>query len=361
LRWLPEVRPDWHWHVFLLDRDLREFDDPPVSTRVTLERVRNGHMPWQRPWWANCRLPERVSAVGADILFSLTNIAPSRPVRPQVVYCHQRKAFPGAGVPVWLLAQRLRLLVMRKLIVRGALASEAVIVQTNAMREQIETSEPRLRGRVRVIPSGYRTLSRDPVLRRSVRDALARCSRPRLIYVTHPGVHKNHLALVRALPTIVKHEPSASLLLTLDPEHAHAAYRRQLRMIEGETRRLGVAGHVVWLGVLSPDEVHFALRESDLLVFPSLAESFGLGLVEAMAAACPIAASDLPYAHDVAGDAAVYFKPRCPDSIAGCVVEALRGSNRASLATASALRSQRYAYPEIAERVARVLVESLTW
>jgi len=251
---------------------------------------------------------------------------------------------------------------MRKLIMRGALASAAVIVQTNAMRERIEAADRRLRGRVRIIPGGYRTLLQDPVVRHSVRTAIVSSRRPRLIYVTHPGIHKNHLALVRAMPMITDKYPTASLLLTLDPSGDRKPYVRAVRRIKAEAEQTGVGDHVVWLGILSPDEVDFALRESDLLVFPSLAESFGLGLVEAMAAGCPIAASDLPYAHDVAGDAAVYFQPRTASSIADCVVEVLRNpETRAHLAATGYARSRRYAYPSIAEQVARVIEGSLTW
>ena len=59
------------------------------------------------------------------------------------------------------------------------------------------------------------------------------------------------------------------------------------------------------------------------MVFPSLAESFGLPLVEAMAAGCPVAAADRPYAREVAGPAAVYFDPLDPRALAECVIGVL--------------------------------------
>lgn len=356
LHWLPEVRPEWRWHVFLLDRVFRRFDDPVVCDRVVLERVRQGNAQWERLTWVNRHLPARLQHIGADALFAFANIAPSRPVVPQVVLCHQPNAFFSDGLPPWSVTLRLKMRFMRKHILRGALASEAVLVQTNAMRVRMEQIEPRLREKVHVVPSGYRTLPPDGVVGQEVRSKVMLSTRPRLIYVTHPGIHKNHLTLIRALRHISESQAAVSLLLTLDPSCDRAPYVRAVRRIKAEAERAGVADHVVWLGILSPDEVDFALRESDLLVFPSLAESFGLGLVEAMAAGCPIAASDLPYAHDVAGDAAVYFDPKDPRSIADVVLATLQDRPRLGhLRCAADARRPKFSYGSIARRVAGIL------
>jgi glycosyltransferase involved in cell wall biosynthesis len=61
------------------------------------------------------------------------------------------------------------------------------------------------------------------------------------------------------------------------------------------------------MGAPGKSEVMKELQISDMLVFPSLCESFGLPLVEAISVNKPIVAADLPYAHEVAKDCAVYF------------------------------------------------------
>ncbi len=52
------------------------------------------------------------------------------------------------------------------------------------------------------------------------------------------------------------------------------------------------------------------------LVYPSLYEGFGIPCVEAMACGCPVAASNVASLPEVCGDAAVYFDPLDPESIA---------------------------------------------
>ncbi len=357
LHWLPAVRPEWEWHVFLFKKRLREFDDPTVPDQVTLEETNMGNCSLGRLSWVNRHLPARLEVMEANLLFSFANIAPARPGLPQVVFCHQRNAFFPEGIPTGAFYRRARMRFMRSHILRGTRASEATIVQTETMRERIIELEPSLDGRIHVIPSGYRTPSGNPDIREEKKALIDGADRPRLIYVSHPSEHKNHLALVRAMPYILKATPSASLLLTLDKQRpGHRRYNSFAAGIQSEAEHLGVSHRLSWLGILKPDEVAYALQASDLSVFPSLAESFGLGLVESMAAGCVVAAADISYAHDVCGEAAVYFDPRDSADIAENVLSVLREQSTSErLRSLGTDRKDRFSYEKIAGEIAHVL------
>jgi glycosyltransferase involved in cell wall biosynthesis len=62
-------------------------------------------------------------------------------------------------------------------------------------------------------------------------------------------------------------------------------------------------------GHVPKETVRAALRAATVYVTCARSEGFGLPLVEAMVAGCPIVASDVPVHHEVAGDAALYFPP----------------------------------------------------
>lgn len=80
-----------------------------------------------------------------------------------------------------------------------------------------------------------------------------------------------------------------------------AALARELRgVLGGELLELGQvpAGHLVG-----------AYQRAALLIFPSRLEGFGLPVLEAMAAGCPVVCSDASSLPEVGGQAALYFDP----------------------------------------------------
>lgn len=67
------------------------------------------------------------------------------------------------------------------------------------------------------------------------------------------------------------------------------------------------ADGIVTLGRLDYSAIGSALTDHDVMVYPSLAETFGFPLVEAMAAGMPVVASDTPVHREICGDAVLYF------------------------------------------------------
>jgi len=70
------------------------------------------------------------------------------------------------------------------------------------------------------------------------------------------------------------------------------AEKAEAKSVAGDLEREGV--EVIWLGFLSGDDKSRRYLESDILLFPSHSESFGLVAVEALACGLPVCGTDIP-------------------------------------------------------------------
>jgi phosphatidylinositol alpha-mannosyltransferase len=117
------------------------------------------------------------------------------------------------------------------------------------------------------------------------------------------------------------------------------------------------------LGRVSQAEKVRALGEAELLVVPSLqGESFGVVLVEALAAGVPVVASDLRGYRSVLrnGELGALVPPGDPEDLARALLGLLRDSPRRQLmADRGVLAARDYAWSEVAEMVLSVYEEAL--
>jgi glycosyltransferase involved in cell wall biosynthesis len=84
---------------------------------------------------------------------------------------------------------------------------------------------------------------------------------------------------------------------------------------------LGISREVVFVGGVPLAETVAFYQAADAFVYPSLNETFGLPILEAMACGCPVVTSDTSAMPETAGGAAVLADPRDPASIARAIVE----------------------------------------
>ena len=127
-----------------------------------------------------------------------------------------------------------------------------------------------------------------------------------------------------------------------------AAEREEIRKYRLKAER------IVYLE--GPDEVLGGIyRNAAAFVCPSLYEGFGLPLLEAMTASCPVVCSETSSLPEVCGSAAEYFDPYSPESMAqsiGRVVESQ--SRRSELIDLGLQRVQSFSWDDCAKQTAAV-------
>ena len=119
-------------------------------------------------------------------------------------------------------------------------------------------------------------------------------------------------------------------LLTEDPENPSGAHWFWTRVIPERAQRLETGEELHLL--VSPKSRHLFqgygtnvfYQAADVFVYPSLNETFGLPILEAMACGCPVVTSDTSAMPETAGGAAVLADPKDPASIAQAIADAIK-------------------------------------
>ena len=122
-------------------------------------------------------------------------------------------------------------------------------------------------------------------------------------------------------------------------------------MLRRRAAELGLAGNVVFAGRATDDQIRFAYSGADLTVVPSIEEGLGLPAIESMACGTPVACSNAASFPEVGGDAAEYFSPDSPESIASACENVLANGERwRAMQQAGHIQAAKFHWRECAAR-----------
>ncbi len=128
-----------------------------------------------------------------------------------------------------------------------------------------------------------------------------------LIYISNGETHKNHLRLLEAFTEFHEIYQGYELHLTVEKK-----FQSLYNIISG-LREKGYP--IVNHEYLDREQLGRLYRESEFLIYPSLAESFGLGILEALESGCKVIGADLPYMHAVCIPSLLFNPESVPDMI----------------------------------------------
>jgi D-inositol-3-phosphate glycosyltransferase len=136
------------------------------------------------------------------------------------------------------------------------------------------------------------------------------------------------------------------------------AKNAEIMRIQREVREKGLETHVLFLGSKDQSELKKYYSAADALIVPSLYESFGLVVLEALACGTPVVVSQIGKMKTIVkeGRNGFCFQPNSPDSLAECIGYFYR--NRANLWPKDAIRSdiiETFSWERTAEETYRAL------
>jgi glycosyltransferase involved in cell wall biosynthesis len=164
--------------------------------------------------------------------------------------------------------------------------------------------------------------------------------------------YKNLSTAIRAFAVCVRARPGARLVVT-----GRGDSTAELRDL---ATQLGIIELVTFTGPVEHAELVGLLHGAVALVFPSLVEGFGLPVLEAMAAGCPVVASNCPTVTEIAENAALLCDPSSSDDFAAAMIRLLDDyALRARLRRGGIERAAGFTWARCAERTLGVYEELL--
>ena len=283
----------------------------------------------------------------ATLYHSPYYLMPIAPGVPSVVTCNDLIPLTAPGLfgrPARLAYRLAHALAFR--------IASAIVVPSVSPRDDVARLFPQHRRKVEVVPHGWEFAE-------AIDEDRSARHRRQLgvpdVYVLAVGTnkpHKNLGILVEAWDSVLRRRRDDRRKVTMV-----LAGPRDRRFDDGGPtgERLKAAGHLISLGPVSDEALAALYGGGTLFVCPSLAEGFGLPVVEAMGLGAPVICSRIPALVELAGAAAALFDPMDAEALARLLEDLLDAPDeRESMRQAGFARAAAFTWERAADAMARL-------
>ncbi len=343
---LQHVRPDIN--IIPVAAWSAEDDD---GKRHLMEKYRLRLLPWGRRWTAVCwtlsgrPYIERWLHEPVDVVHAVSLGYPIATRKPYVVTVHDIGPLTHpeffSNTHPWIMKRALKQAVRK---------ADAFICVSQATADELESYVGRhIAKRLHVIHEGVSSLffEKPNLASLSSIPGLTVGTVPFIVMAGKISPRKNVVRVIQAFAKLLDSLPHHLVLVGGNGWDAEDV----LKNIEHPA----LAQRVHLLGYVSDEQLHALYGSASLYVHPSLYEGFGLPVLEAMAAGCPVVTSHLSSLPEVAGEAALLVDPTDVNAIADGMLAVCRDDAMASeLIEKGRRRAALFSWEQCAEGVANV-------
>ena len=304
-------------------------------------------------YWYEIELPKLIYQVHADLCFSHTNFLSRRHLScPSLLLFHNAGFFSNFFTRLQLIYYTsFKDAFLWKQKTKWAYSSlkraTAITVQTNVLAGKIVK-------RLKIAPEKIFTISHGLGLLNNI--ALETRLFPnnscwRIGYITKFGVQKDFDTAIKAISQLKNIGLRIKLVLTLDPNI------REYPSILQQIRHYGIEDIVENLGdITNPEGIKKVYESLHLFIFPSVIESFGFTLVEAMASGLPVIVADTDSNREVAGFAGHFFQLGDEKSLVNNIIQFMNDKHLYTCSSKNSLdRARHFSWQKTAKNLLHVI------
>ncbi|MBV9912592.1 MAG: glycosyltransferase family 4 protein [Sinobacteraceae bacterium] len=296
--------------------------------------------------WDQIGTPLAVRRHGVEVLYNPKYSIPLAVRCPTAWVCHGLDWYVMPQASRWIDRQSHRFLVPRY-----ANKADAIIAVSEITREHLMQYLLVPLQRVHTIYSGLSEAYNeppDPIKQQAVRERFKLPER----YVLYAGAVYPPKNFTRMVQAYAKVGPQRGIHLVIAGGENRFLSEHELE----EPRRQRLDDWVHWAGWVDTDLLPAFYQQAQALLLPSLFESFGLPIIEAMSSGCPVVTSNVYGTREIGEGAAVLVDPLSVDSIAAglaCVLD--EPGRRAELIAKGHERARQFSWDSCAAGTLRVL------
>jgi glycosyltransferase involved in cell wall biosynthesis len=277
--------------VFTSPQALRDFELPASAKLQELPQPAAENFAL-RLWWYERQLPREVAALQPDVLLCMHSMGQSPRSVPHVTFVQRPLVYSSETRALVKWHQRYRMPVIRAAIGRSCRSAQRIFVHTPTELQSVATEFGISQDRIQIVLPPPRPLPPAALPAPELQPMREAPEGRRMLFVGQLFAHKNVGIIVDAMPELRSRFPDLTFFISGPPTH-------ELRAAPG----------VEYLGAVPDTALREAYELATFLIMPSLHETIGLPMPEAMSVGTPVVAADRPYAHDVCEDAALFFEP----------------------------------------------------
>jgi glycosyltransferase involved in cell wall biosynthesis len=272
-------------------------------------------------FWQKFILKKRLKILGTSLLFSLDSSSFCN-FSPQVALNQDLLAYEKAGISSLSGVDYIRALSIRYVQNICMRNCDGVIFLTEFASSLIQSWIGVLNNTV-IIPHGVDSNFKVPISSAKNIDTSKKIS---IIYVSPIIEYKNHKKVIDGCLNLTKSGYPVELNFVGSCLSGYAS-----EVVEYANKIESTNLNINFQGFCDPLKLPDLIIGSDIFLFASSCESFGITLLEGMSAGAVIACSNQSSLPETLKDGGVYFDPLNPDSISECLLNLINDPNKQSL------------------------------
>ena len=314
------------------------------------------------PFWEQIALPRAAQKAGCQILHCTSNTAPVFTSIPLVVTLHDiiymessyLKILQGSGTNYQKFGNAYRRMFVPWVIKK----SRKIITVSNFEKNRIAQffgigNDTRLVAVYNGVSGHFKPVT-DQVELHRVKEKYHLPGRY-FFFLGNTDPKKNTKGVLKAFSDFLKHTGNDMHLVMLDYD------QYELEQLLDEIGDTALINRIILTGYVVNTDLPAIYSQSEVFLYPSLRESFGIPMLEAMACGVPVITSNTSSMPEVAGDAALLIDPYKPEEITAAMVRIVADKKlKAEMISKGFVQAAKFSWKAMAQHVLEIYREMNT-